>query len=179
MGSIDPAIRQHLIIVGTDFSATALLALSEGRALARRLAAECRVVHVRQLPPEGAWLPNEQELSWLDVTRVADFDVEVRRGTAWVELVRAATERGAELIVIGTHGNSGFQPLGLGSTAERLALLSPIPVVLVGSRERSSVDGPDGVDRDRMIQDKDGGRSAGLAGRPRRSPSKKGSRHEE
>ena len=59
-----------------------------------------------------------------------------------MELVRVAGERGAQMIVVGTHGRSGFQPVALGSTAARLALLSPRPTLLVGSRERTPAEPP-------------------------------------
>jgi nucleotide-binding universal stress UspA family protein len=70
--------------------------------------------------------------SWLEAIGVPASAVTVRRGTPWVELVRVAEDRGAKVIVVGTHGRSGFQPIALGSTATRIALLSPRPTVLVG-----------------------------------------------
>jgi nucleotide-binding universal stress UspA family protein len=73
---------------------------------------------------------------WLDSVGVPAAGVTVRRGTAWVELVRVADERDAQVIVVGTHGQSGFHPITLGSTATRIALLSARPTVLVGDRPR-------------------------------------------
>jgi nucleotide-binding universal stress UspA family protein len=125
-----------MIIVGTDFSPTALLALGEARMLAHRLNTGLDVVHVRSVYTESEWMPTEEERTWLRAARVGEFDIDVRRGSAWVELVRAAGERVAHLIAVGTHGHSGYQPIALGSTAQRLALLSPIPILLVGARER-------------------------------------------
>jgi nucleotide-binding universal stress UspA family protein len=129
-----------MIIVGTDFSATSLLALGEARALADRLRARVEVVHARPAHVLTQWTPNEAELTWLRATRIAELDIDVRRGTPWVELVRVAAERDARLIVVGTHGASGYQPLALGSTAQRLALLSPVPTLLVGTREREATE---------------------------------------
>jgi nucleotide-binding universal stress UspA family protein len=64
-------------------------------------------------------------------------DVVVRSGTPWLEIVRYAQERPAEVVVVGTHGSTGFQPLSLGATAGRLAILSPRPVLLVGPKTRN------------------------------------------
>ena len=60
--------------------------------------------------------------------------VRTRSGVPWVEVARRARESGAVLVVVGSHGGSGFQPLALGSTAVKLALQAPCPVVVVGPR---------------------------------------------
>ncbi len=45
------------------------------------------------------------------------------------------TEWGADLIVIGTHGRRGLGRLFLGSDAEQVVRLSPVPVLLVRASE--------------------------------------------
>jgi nucleotide-binding universal stress UspA family protein len=57
--------------------------------------------------------------------------VAVRHGHAWIEIVRHALEISAAVIVLGSHGASGVQPLSLGSTAYRVALRAPCPVLFV------------------------------------------------
>jgi nucleotide-binding universal stress UspA family protein len=42
-----------------------------------------------------------------------------------------AAERGNDLIVMGTHGRTGFAHLLLGSVAERLVRTAPCPVLTV------------------------------------------------
>ena len=126
-----------MLIVGTDFSATAAMAVSEARNLAEELGVALRLVHVRPIPPSRDWVPSDEDLAWLEDASVTEADLTLRRGTPWVELVRVAKECKARLIVVGTHGRSGFQPVTLGSTAARLALLAPLPVLLVGSRDRA------------------------------------------
>jgi hypothetical protein len=39
--------------------------------------------------------------------------------------------------VVGSHGESGYQPLGLGSTAARLSVQAGCPVVVVSPRVRA------------------------------------------
>ena len=125
-----------MIIIGTDFSIPSAVAALEARALVVRLGVGLQVVHIRQFLPSAPWTPDAAEREWMGAARVDVQEMSVRRGTPWVELVRLATEVRAGMIVVGTHGHSGFQPIGLGSTAARLALLSPIPTLLVGGRDR-------------------------------------------
>ena len=49
------------------------------------------------------------------------FETRVRTGEPTVEIVREAEEWKADLVVLGTHGRSGFRPLWLGSTATAAA----------------------------------------------------------
>ena len=56
---------------------------------------------------------------------------EVRQGKPAEQIAQTATEQGADLIVMGTHGSGGFHPFLLGSVAERLLATSPVPVLLV------------------------------------------------
>ncbi|GGR35421.1 universal stress protein [Deinococcus ruber] len=46
-------------------------------------------------------------------------------------IVSAVTARNADLIVMGAHGHGGLDRLLLGSVAERVTLLSPVPVLLI------------------------------------------------
>lgn len=52
-------------------------------------------------------------------------------GSPAPEIVRLAAEHGVDQIVIGTHGRGAIGSLFLGSVAQRVAHLSPLPVLLV------------------------------------------------
>lgn len=65
------------------------------------------------------------------IARGALVEWEIRTGAAAQELIRAAEERDAALIAMGSHGRSGINRLLLGSVAERVVHRSPIPVLLV------------------------------------------------
>jgi nucleotide-binding universal stress UspA family protein len=129
-----------MLLIGTDFSRASAIAVLEARTLAASLGVGLRCAHIRQFHVPGRWMPTEREAAWLNAAQVEADEMSMGRGTPWVELVRLATELRARMIVVGTHGHSGFQPVGLGSTAARLALLSPIPTLLVGGRERPGDD---------------------------------------
>lgn len=56
---------------------------------------------------------------------------ELREGKPATEIVRVARELPADLIVMGTHGRSGFQRWVLGSVAETVLRRAPCPVLTV------------------------------------------------
>lgn len=55
----------------------------------------------------------------------------VAEGGAAAEIVRHAAERDVDLVVMGTHGRSGFDRLALGSVAEKVLRKAPCPIVTV------------------------------------------------
>jgi len=142
----------RLIMCPVDFSETSRKALDLAMDLAGRLGAEVRVVHVYQLPASG--LPDGVLEAPADLENVikarvqrqldqfvgdsAANDVNVStavcEGVPYVEITLAANELGADLIVIGTHGRTGFAHLLLGSVAERVLRTSDVPVLTVRKR---------------------------------------------
>ena len=59
------------------------------------------------------------------------WEVAVMAGRPAETIVRVAHERGADLIVMGTHGRTGLQHVLLGSVAEKVVRLAPCPVLTV------------------------------------------------
>jgi len=55
----------------------------------------------------------------------------VRNGHASDEIIAFAKEEGVDLIVMATHGRTGFQHVLLGSIAEKIVRNSPVPVLTV------------------------------------------------
>jgi len=138
------------IVVATDFSPNADKALKVAEGLARERGAELHVLHVYPLlahavasdilPDDPAFEERlKQELSELLAGCVAslpgDLTIEsaLVQGTPAREIPAYAKKVGADLIVIGTHGRTGFQHMMLGSVAERTLRLSPVPVLTVPS----------------------------------------------
>lgn len=129
------------VVVGTDFSEPAAAALAEGRRLAALLNVAVEVVHVVDGAPATAWREGGRADAWL---RGVDLEVgalTIRFGSAWVELARFAEEVSPVLLVVGSHGLSGYQPLAVGSTASRVSMHARCPVVLVSPKVTSRVSG--------------------------------------
>lgn len=59
----------------------------------------------------------------------------VEVGYAADEIARIAKEEGVDLIVISTHGHTGFQRFLLGSVTERVIRYAPCPVLSVRAKE--------------------------------------------
>ena len=63
--------------------------------------------------------------------RVKDVEKVVERGVPFVEIIRTAKEKNADLIVIGTHGRTGIDHMLFGSTAEKVVRKAHCPVLTV------------------------------------------------
>jgi universal stress protein A len=141
------------ILVPTDFSAPSDEALRTAVGFAKVFGASIELVHVYVepayvLPPpvEMATFPFDmaQVLARLgealeaqrDRVREAGIPVEVTSlsGRPAQQIVAHAKKVGTDLIVMGTHGRSGFQHVLLGSVAERVVHHSPCPVLVVPTR---------------------------------------------
>jgi nucleotide-binding universal stress UspA family protein len=61
-----------------------------------------------------------------------------QQGRICDQVVDAARNWKADLIVIGTHGRRGISRLMLGSDAEQILRLAPVPVLLVREAESST-----------------------------------------
>ncbi|MFQ5598805.1 MAG: universal stress protein [Nitrospiria bacterium] len=55
-------------------------------------------------------------------------------GIPYVEIIRMVRKRKVDLIVMGTHGETGLPHIMIGSQADRVVRLSPCPVVTVKSK---------------------------------------------
>jgi nucleotide-binding universal stress UspA family protein len=72
------------------------------------------------------------------MSRVADAPEWVlRAGTPHEQIVGAAQDEKADVIVIGTHGRTGVNRMLLGSVAERVVRLAPCPVLTVRPPEEA------------------------------------------
>jgi len=146
------------ILVGTDFSDDATLALSHAEELARKFGAEMILLHVDQaltpvlISPEPGTgfdpgifeasdrIAEERRLiaqRELDrtVNRLRDAGIKarcvLRVGAAFVEIVSTAVSEGVDLVVLGTHGRTGLAHILIGSVAERVVRKCPCPVLTV------------------------------------------------
>jgi nucleotide-binding universal stress UspA family protein len=149
------------VLVATDFSDCAGRAFEYGLHVARVWSAHVDLVSVVEvLPGLGLDAPfadpqldlrrKESERLLNDLaTRVErerlGVDRHLRQGIPNQEIVQTALEHQADLIVVGTHGRTGFDYIMLGSTAERVIKLAPCPVLTVrvpGIQQKEEIEPP-------------------------------------
>lgn len=63
--------------------------------------------------------------------KVKDMEKMIVRGVPFVEIIKTAKDRSADLIVIGTHGRTGIDHMLFGSTAEKVVRKAACPVLTV------------------------------------------------
>ena len=137
------------VLVPTDFGESADRALALAIDIASQSGAKITLIHVWFVPAaysaygQGVYWPSD------DIERAAKATLEKALakakelypktesalvfGQPWRAILALATERDVDLIVMGTHGRRGLSRLFLGSVAEKVVRLSPVPVLTVST----------------------------------------------
>lgn len=138
------------IVAATDFSETSRAAVELARSMACECGAALTVVHICDIPGYSMGRPISYETATPLVARAqAQLDALmegvltacpaatalVKMGSAAEQILAAAAEVRADLIVLGTHGRRGLAHAVIGSVAERVIRFSPVPVLTLRSRQ--------------------------------------------
>lgn len=148
------------ILVPVDYSEHSKASVRYAAELAKNVGATLHVVHVWDRPTYASDAvlvrrPGEEHCSLAElIQRNAENDMkdflatlelgdvklthELLSGDPTAKLVEQLKGGGYDLVVLGTHGRTGLMHLLMGSVAEKLVRLSPVPVLTVppASRER-------------------------------------------
>ena len=133
------------IVTGIDFSDCSINALEHAITIARRAKSKITMVWVNHLDyskeifsVEPKDLLDEvkkrfEELVEKYEPQLAGQKMEyvIRKGKVYKEICSVAEEQDAFLIIIGTHGSSGFEEFWIGSNANRLVSASKKPVITI------------------------------------------------
>ncbi|MBN1572146.1 MAG: universal stress protein [Deltaproteobacteria bacterium] len=68
-----------------------------------------------------------------------DYELILSRGDAYKEILRFSEEKDADLILIGSHGQSGLERVLFGSTAERVIRNAKCPIMMINIYHMSDV----------------------------------------
>jgi nucleotide-binding universal stress UspA family protein len=141
-----------------DFSDASRAAMRQAAALARRLDAELDLLHVHVPQPVA---PPDLVTPALDFAEIASAELKgamaawqeeaeriagravrstVLPGAVVDEIVRFTTERGHDLVIVGSHGLTGVKRLLLGSVAERVVREAPCPVLVIRGAASANAD---------------------------------------
>lgn len=156
MGETRASIKNS-IVVGVDLSETGDDALREALRLARYLPnSELHATYVikteaglhdaRRIAEMNDELPRRIEdlrahlekacaAPWVTESRSQAAVLHVRIGSPAQALVQVAIDVDAEMIVVGTHGLGGIDKLILGSVAQELTRIAPLPVVVARPKD--------------------------------------------
>lgn len=135
------AVAPHRqILVATDLSPRAGLAVARAAQLSREHGAALTALHV--LPAEinddvADGVRSSLQAHVVEYLDGAPVDIAIRRGKPVREILAETAACAADLVVVGAHGAHWLADAFVGSTAENLVRISPAPVLLV--RKRSKV----------------------------------------
>jgi nucleotide-binding universal stress UspA family protein len=152
--------RLSRLLVPVDFSSCSLEALEYAGFLAEKFDATMDVLHVLWEPPPYVGMEvlaftstqAEGQRTLAEHTRrIAEDELKtflsrvkgdwkgrvtprLLPGNPWQVITQVAAKEGHELIVMGTHGRSGFSHALLGSVAEKVVRKAPCPVLTIRAR---------------------------------------------
>jgi nucleotide-binding universal stress UspA family protein len=138
------------ILIPTDFSETAMLAVQHGAFMARLFKAELYLLHVLELneyaydiPEPVLRLANLKTAQDIVAKKMDEISDNIRKeygltpvtmsstGRIATEVVQYADENKVDLIIMGTHGASGFEEYFVGSNAHKVVNRAHCPVISV------------------------------------------------
>jgi nucleotide-binding universal stress UspA family protein len=135
------------ILVPTDFHEASAAALDLAVSMAQAFDAKVTLLHVWELPvyPYMDFMLNSSLISQVEDAavkglaqgletlqkRLPGAQSKLKTGLPWQGVLEAINELQADLVIMGTHGRRGLSRLTLGSVAERVVRMSPVPVLTV------------------------------------------------
>lgn len=143
------------ILVPVDFSPHSTAALLKGSEIAACMKQPMTILHVVHDPENmpGYYSQNEDENTLVriedlaremfetymqetikshpDLTSIAEAETQLVVGLPVTRILQVAEKTNASMIVMGSQGRTGLKHMMLGSKAEQVVRLSPIPVTIV------------------------------------------------
>jgi len=151
-----PALRIRHVLAAVDFSPPSKQALKYALSFARSFDAEVSLLHVTERIGFGIGDETSAQLGEANeqfetarknlraLTSSSSFaglrksNVLIRQGLAPHQIVEVAKELDVDLIVLATHGYTGWRRLCVGSTAEHVVRTAPCPVLTVRAKFRGA-----------------------------------------
>ncbi|HZZ79706.1 MAG TPA: universal stress protein [Gemmataceae bacterium] len=132
------------ILFATDFSPASKIAFDVAAALARDYNARLIALHVVEPvqmgfsefnayvgPDEDTGLAMESLKAYKSPSPRVTIEHRLLEGAAATVITETAAETAADVIVMGTHGRTGFSRLMMGSVAEEVLRHAPCPVLTI------------------------------------------------
>ena len=154
--------EKETLLVAVDFTAFSEEALIFAGELAKKLQAQLLILHVIHDPAEAPGFysqkmkkkkflrsmeeaANEMMEAFLEKMKKDHPDrIAIQQamsllvvGTPVSRIIEIAEKKMASMIIVGSHGRTGLSHVLIGSKAERLVRLSPIPVIVIKSSKKT------------------------------------------
>lgn len=145
-------LKYKRILIPTDFSDTSRLAFYFALKYAKVFDADTYVLHVVN-PMDTFDTSSTVEQRTAELTRVEEgtkrrvnelferaglaevdrrrVNTDIRAGKPWKEILRFVTEKQIDLIIMGSHGETSFRELLIGSTTDRVVRKAPCHVLCI------------------------------------------------
>jgi nucleotide-binding universal stress UspA family protein len=131
----------HKILAPTDLSEPSFQALKQAMALAKSSDAELTILRVLPFAGTGTAELDEAQNDLDNLVRdyappALAVSTLVRQGDVTGEILSAAKEGNYDLIVMATHGTTGWREFVLGSITGEVVRTAPCPVLTIGNDAR-------------------------------------------
>ena len=151
----------HKILIAVEDSQYSDRATSYGIDLAKKLKAEIALLHVNEMPVATPYVADpmlneppimmpemvqaQEEASKKLLSKIADsIDNEIsvytfhKIGNPKDEILLTADEWNADMIILGTHGRTGFDHFISGSVAEKVVRKARCPVLIIPNKDKDN-----------------------------------------
>jgi nucleotide-binding universal stress UspA family protein len=156
-------IEIQRILCPIDFSDFSRRALDHAVAIAKWYESAVTLLHVCTIAPVAAYAPGsvmipsaaltpeDRDAILASLKRLGEdaaahtnvpFEFDIAEGPTAAEILAKADAMAADLLVLGTHGRSGFERLVLGSVTEKVLRKAACPVLTVPSRVSGAAPAP-------------------------------------
>jgi nucleotide-binding universal stress UspA family protein len=133
------------ILVAIDFLDCSINALAHAVSIAEKAGADIEMVWVNMPDNSKEIFKCDPETLLVEVEKrfhelIEDFSPEmgkgkmtfkVKDGKVYREIVNESEEYGADLIIVGTHGSSGFEEFWIGSNANKIVSATDKPIITI------------------------------------------------
>lgn len=152
------ALQIKNILIPTDFSKTGSLAVDQAVYMARLFNANLYLLHVVELTERlfgiygsGLKTPyvsqvvklakeklNRTALSLQKKHGIPVKAICIKGSKVWNEVLKAVKDKNIDIVIMGTHGASGFNEYFVGSNAHKTVSVCPCPVISVRARPKKT-----------------------------------------
>ncbi|MDD5508536.1 MAG: universal stress protein [Bacteroidales bacterium] len=138
-------MKKKVIVVAIDFSDCSINAFEHALTIAKRSDSDLKMIWVNKAAQERSVALRDPEEAIRDAKQtfeemIRQFQPQLPKGTisyvikdgkVYREIVRLAQDEKAFLIVVGTHGSSGFEEFWIGSNAQKIVSAATCPVITI------------------------------------------------